>query len=24
VTDLNALFDYDPYFGTLPPGFDAK
>jgi hypothetical protein len=24
VTDWNALFDYDPYFGTLPPGWEGK
>jgi GR25 family glycosyltransferase involved in LPS biosynthesis len=24
VSDWNPIFDYDPYFGTLPPGFDSK
>ena len=22
--DWNPIFDYDPYFGTLPPGFEGK
>ena len=24
VTDWNPLFDYDPYFGRIPPGFEGK
>ena len=24
IEDWNAIFDYDPYFGTLPPGFEGK
>ena len=24
VEDWNPIFDYDPYFGTLPPGFEGK
>lgn len=24
IEDWNSIFDYDPYFGTLPPGFEGK
>ena len=24
IEDWNALFEYDPYFGRLPPGFEGK
>ena len=24
VEDWNVIFDYDPYYGTLPPGFENK
>jgi len=24
ISDWNAIFDYDPYYGTLPPGFEGK
>ena len=24
VEDWNSMFSYDPYFGTLPPGFENK
>ena len=24
IEDWNALFEYDPFFGRLPPGFEAK
>ena len=24
INDWNAIFDYDPYFGRLPPGFEGK
>ena len=24
IQDWNSIFDYDPYFGTLPPGFEGK
>jgi len=24
IEDWNAIFTYDPYFGTLPPGFEGK
>ena len=24
ISDWNSVFDYDPYFGTLPPGFEGK
>jgi len=24
IDDWNPFFDYDPYFGTLPPGFEGK
>ena len=24
VEDWNSVFEYDPYFGTLPPGFEGK
>lgn len=24
VSDWNAIFNYDPYFGRLPPGFEGK
>lgn len=24
VQDWNEIFNYDPYFGTLPPGFESK
>ena len=24
VEDWNKIFDYDPYFGRLPPGFEDK
>jgi len=24
IEDWNPIFDYDPYFGTLPPGFEGK
>ena len=24
IPDWSVIFDYDPYFGTLPPGFEGK
>ena len=24
IEDWNGVFEYDPYFGTLPPGFELK
>jgi hypothetical protein len=24
IEDWDGLFDYDPYFGTLPPGWEGK
>ena len=24
IDDWNSIFDYDPYFGTLPPGLEGK
>ena len=24
ISDWNVIFDHDPYFGTLPPGFEGK
>ena len=24
IEDWNSVFEYDPYFGTLPPGFENK
>ena len=24
IEDWNVLFDYDPFFGTLPPGMETK
>jgi len=24
ISDWNIILDYDPYFGTLPPGFENK
>ena len=24
VEDWNTIFDYNPYFGTLPPGFEGQ
>jgi hypothetical protein len=24
VGDWNPIFDYDPYFGRIPPGFEDK